>query len=153
MKILIILSSLLLSFQSFAADPTNSNPAAPMVGSDSAMNSATGAKDKTLLTKPAGEACKADREKFCADVKPGNGAIIKCMKAHESELSPACKAFGDAMKQKFQEKAKDIKEACAVEISTTCKAAKGPHEKMECLKAHSTDLSPGCQAALPPFKK
>ena len=36
--------------------------------------------------------CKADREKFCAGVKKGKGRIKKCLKAHENELSPACKA-------------------------------------------------------------
>src|SRR5712671_5757845 len=32
--------------------------------------------------------CAADVKKFCGDVKPGQGAIAKCMKAHETELSP-----------------------------------------------------------------
>ena len=31
--------------------------------------------------------CAADAKKFCGDVKPGQGAIAKCMKAHEAELS------------------------------------------------------------------
>jgi hypothetical protein len=36
--------------------------------------------------------CKADREKFCAGVKKGKGRIKNCLKAHENELTPACKA-------------------------------------------------------------
>ncbi|MBS2023634.1 MAG: hypothetical protein JST92_14620 [Deltaproteobacteria bacterium] len=36
------------------------------------------------------EACKADEQKFCGDVKPGGGAIIACMKSHEKDLSKAC---------------------------------------------------------------
>ena len=36
--------------------------------------------------------CKADREKLCKDVQPGQGAIARCLKEHESELSEACKA-------------------------------------------------------------
>jgi hypothetical protein len=39
----------------------------------------------------AHEACKADIQKLCADVKPGEGRIHQCLKAHESELSAACK--------------------------------------------------------------
>lgn len=35
--------------------------------------------------------CKADREKFCKDVKPGGGRIIECMKTKMAELSPECK--------------------------------------------------------------
>jgi hypothetical protein len=36
--------------------------------------------------------CKADREKFCNDVKHGEGRIIECMKGKMAELSPECKA-------------------------------------------------------------
>ena len=36
-------------------------------------------------------ACKADIEKFCQDVKPGGGAVMKCLKEHQAELSEPCK--------------------------------------------------------------
>lgn len=36
--------------------------------------------------------CGDDRKKFCADVRPGDGAIVKCLKSHKSELAPACAA-------------------------------------------------------------
>ena len=38
------------------------------------------------------ENCKADVDKFCKDVNPGAGRIIKCLKTHEAELDPACRA-------------------------------------------------------------
>ena len=38
-------------------------------------------------------ACKEDRQKFCKDVRPGEGRIIACLKNHEPELSETCKAF------------------------------------------------------------
>lgn len=37
------------------------------------------------------EACHDDYEKFCADVKPGKGRGMKCMKEHKDELSQTCK--------------------------------------------------------------
>ncbi len=37
-------------------------------------------------------ACGADIRKLCADVQPGGGRIAQCMKARDSELSPACKS-------------------------------------------------------------
>jgi len=40
----------------------------------------------------AREACQPDVAKFCADVKPGGGRIVACLKQHSSELSDACKA-------------------------------------------------------------
>ena len=35
--------------------------------------------------------CMADAARLCANVEPGGGAQIACLKAHKSELSPACK--------------------------------------------------------------
>ena len=40
----------------------------------------------------AREACQPDVAKFCADVKPGGGRIMACLKEHASELSDACRA-------------------------------------------------------------
>ncbi|MNK22801.1 Cysteine rich repeat protein [compost metagenome] len=37
-------------------------------------------------------ACHDDFEKFCAETKAGKGRVMKCMKAHENELSATCKA-------------------------------------------------------------
>jgi len=42
--------------------------------------------------KEAKEACKGDAKKLCEGIKPGGGKIAQCLKQHESELSPACKA-------------------------------------------------------------
>jgi len=40
----------------------------------------------------AHQACEADAQKFCKDVKPGQGRIVKCLREHEKALSPECKA-------------------------------------------------------------
>jgi len=34
--------------------------------------------------------CKADAEKFCADVEKGHGGIVKCLESHASELGQTC---------------------------------------------------------------
>lgn len=36
-------------------------------------------------------ACSEDLEKLCSDTKPGQGRLMQCLRAHESELAPACK--------------------------------------------------------------
>ncbi|MBX2996478.1 MAG: cysteine rich repeat-containing protein [Bdellovibrionaceae bacterium] len=48
--------------------------------------------------KAAHEACKADLEKFCGDIKPGKGRKIKCLKKHEAELSAECKSARESLK-------------------------------------------------------
>lgn len=40
----------------------------------------------------AHQACSDDVQKYCKDVKPGQGRIVKCLKEHDKDLSPECKA-------------------------------------------------------------
>lgn len=40
----------------------------------------------------AREACRADVDRFCKDVKPGHGQVRQCLKAHQAEVSDGCKA-------------------------------------------------------------
>lgn len=50
------------------------------------------------------EACHGDAEKFCADVKHGEGRMMKCMKEHHNELSNGCKQEVENMKAKHKHK-------------------------------------------------
>jgi hypothetical protein len=46
-------------------------------------------------------ACKADVEKLCPGVKPGEGRIKQCLKEHRHDVSPECKkAIAEARKQR-----------------------------------------------------
>jgi hypothetical protein len=38
------------------------------------------------------KACKADTEKFCKGIRPGEGRVLSCLKGRESDLSPGCAA-------------------------------------------------------------
>jgi hypothetical protein len=42
------------------------------------------------------EACKADFEKYCADVQRGGGRIVECLNKQHDSLSEACRTALDA---------------------------------------------------------
>ena len=45
-------------------------------------------------------ACKADVEKLCSTVQPGQGRIIACLKQNEAQVSASCKdAIANARQQ------------------------------------------------------
>jgi hypothetical protein len=87
--------------------------------------------------------CSADVKKFCGDVKPGQGAIAKCMKAHEAELSPACRETSKAR----AEKARRVREECRADAEKFCKGvAPGGGRIRSCLRARQAELDPACAA-------
>lgn len=89
--------------------------------------------------------CKADIEKFCKDVPKGGGAVMKCLKEHQSELSPACQEKGKEMKEHF----KEVKKACKDDVKKLCPGVKAGHGAiMKCLKENEDKVSPGCKDAM-----
>ena len=52
----------------------------------------------------AQQACTEDMGKFCKDVQPGGGRILKCLREHTQELSPACRKITEEKEEKAQEK-------------------------------------------------
>jgi hypothetical protein len=91
--------------------------------------------------------CRADMEKFCADVKPGGGRVAECLRKHIDELSSECKAHGQEVRERLQE----AHEACQEDISKYCKEVKpGEGHILACLKKHDKDLSATCKAAMRP---
>jgi len=47
------------------------------------------------IAAPAAQAqklayCKADAQRLCAGIKPGGGALKKCLKEHENDVSIGC---------------------------------------------------------------
>ena len=52
----------------------------------------------------AQQACSGDMEKFCKDIQPGGGRILKCLREHTEELSSACRQVIEKVKGKVQEK-------------------------------------------------
>ena len=40
-----------------------------------------------------GEACGEDVQTLCADINPGGGRILKCLKENQASVSPGCIGF------------------------------------------------------------
>lgn len=85
--------------------------------------------------------CRADTEKYCKDVQPGQGRILQCMKQHETEFSTACKNHIAASREKTQE----FIHACKPDAQKFCNGVKaGKGRIYHCLKQHKAELSANC---------
>jgi hypothetical protein len=89
--------------------------------------------------------CNADASKLCADVEPGHGAKMKCLSAHEADLSPDCKERITAVKAKVAQLATEIEEACGVDGKKLCPDHKLGAGLLPCLSEHEKALSPICR--------
>jgi hypothetical protein len=86
--------------------------------------------------------CADDAAKLCKGIAPGDARVAKCMKEHESELSPACKANI----AKAKEELKEFSDACKEDVQKSCKGIKvGGGRILRCLKEHEATLSPACK--------
>ena len=95
----------------------------------------------SLHSEEKSRPCKGDVEKFCKDAK--FGGVIKCLKEHDAELSPECKAKGEEMKAAI----KGAKDDCAADAEKFCKdVKKGGGRIIKCLKEHEAQLSEECKA-------
>jgi hypothetical protein len=93
-----------------------------------------------------GGACRDDMQKYCAEVKPGEGRMKDCMKQHEADLSQGCKDQMVKMTAKMQEKAAEMKKACQADLDQYCKdVTPGEGRDIACLHAHNDKISAGCK--------
>ena len=81
--------------------------------------------------------CRADYGKLCSGAKPGGGRAAECLKQHEAELTPTCKAAVDKLVE------------CGQEDKRTCGDASGPSAVRQCVKTQATEFSATCRAAMP----
>jgi Cysteine rich repeat len=48
--------------------------------------------ERTSKLRAEAKACRGDVETLCRGVEPRGGRIVACLRQHEAELSPGCKA-------------------------------------------------------------
>jgi hypothetical protein len=96
--------------------------------------------------KKINELCQTDLAKFCKDIKPGEGRLLKCLEENKSALSDTCKTGLTAGREK-RKKAMMKKNPCAADIEKFCKdIERGEGKIMKCLKEHDSELTDGCKA-------
>ncbi len=95
--------------------------------------------------REVGAACGDDVRSYCSDVKPGQGAVLRCLAENRATLAPQCQA----VLQGAQEKAAEFKKACGGDARKLCKGiAPGEGRILACLESRKADLSPRCQALM-----
>lgn len=95
-------------------------------------------------------ACHDDIQKYCGQVKPGEGRMVRCMKENEKNFSPACKTEMEKHRKQATEKREELREACKADADKFCKdKADSRGGVMRCLHDHDKELSEECRKTLP----
>ncbi len=89
--------------------------------------------------------CRADIQKFCSEVKPGGGRLLKCLNENKAGLSSGCKAAHAEMEGLMFE----AQEACREDGEKLCEGLKSGEGRMfKCLKENEAKLSETCKSSL-----
>ncbi len=90
------------------------------------------------------DVCRADLDKLCKDIKPGEGRFLKCLKENDASLSAACKA------KLAEHREKAIKDhPCLADMEKFCQdVGPGKGQIKECMKAHEAEFSAACKAKM-----
>lgn len=89
-------------------------------------------------------ACKAEIEKLCPEMKPGDGHYGQCLVDHQKDFSNPCKKYADAAVARKQ----DLKQfpACIADAERLCPSTpSGLTRLTKCLRIHQGDLSADCK--------
>jgi len=89
--------------------------------------------------------CAPEIQRLCAKVPPGGGRIQGCLKAHESELSHACRSRVDELGRE----AGVLAASCRWDIGRFCSdVSPGGGHVLACLQGRQDWLTPECKDAL-----
>ena len=104
------------------------------------------AQEKQQSSGDSRQACKADAEKYCANVQSGGGRIIKCLMEHSQDISQECSS---SLAQHKQQSGGGFRQACRNDADKYCADVQpGGGRIIKCLMGHSQELSQECSASL-----
>ncbi|CAB5141960.1 hypothetical protein D3OALGA1CA_4213 [Olavius algarvensis associated proteobacterium Delta 3] len=96
--------------------------------------------------------CKAEMDKFCSQVTPGEGRMLACLFAHGDKLSPKCEyALYDAAVQLERAVAAlgYVANECDADLEKFCSSvAAGEGRLLQCLENNDKKVSKRCKNAL-----
>jgi Golgi apparatus protein 1 len=96
--------------------------------------------------KEVSKRCEDDVLTFCSTVKPGKGAVLKCLGQNEARLQPQCQEVVAGAKERGAE----FKKNCGADAKKLCAGIpQGQGQILSCLMSKKADLSPKCQAMFP----
>ncbi len=92
--------------------------------------------------------CAETVAKFCRDVTPGGGRIMKCLAEHRDDQSISCKDWLEDQNKSLE----DLKGACSREIARLCGGAADGVQLYRCLDDNYVSLLSDCRAKLREIK-
>ena len=104
------------------------------------------------LAKQVREGCTTELTRYCAEVTPGEGRLLACLYAHGDKLSGQCEfALYDAAArlERAINAVTYVASECRSDLEKHCANVEvGEGRVAQCLKDHTSGLSPGCAQAL-----
>jgi len=95
--------------------------------------------------------CKAELEKYCSNVTPGEGRVLACLYAYEDKLSGRCEyALYDAAAQLERAVAalSYVVNECSSDLKQYCAGvAAGEGRLLQCLQKNDAQVSQRCKQA------
>jgi len=103
------------------------------------------------LIETVANGCKAEMEKYCSNVTPGEGRMLACLYAHEDKLSGRCEyALYDAA-SRLERAVAALSYAvneCSADLKQYCSGvASGEGRLLECLQKNEDKVSQRCKQA------
>ncbi|MGZ3597889.1 MAG: cysteine rich repeat-containing protein [Syntrophales bacterium] len=103
------------------------------------------------LIETVANGCKAELEKYCSNVTPGEGRVLACLYAYEDKLSGRCEyALYDAA-SRLERAVAALSYAvneCSADLKQYCgSVAAGEGRLLECLQKNDDKVSKRCKQA------
>lgn len=92
--------------------------------------------------------CDPDLKRLCPDVAPGGGNLLRCLREHQDEVAPACRAEMERRKGRRSARGAELRAACGGEVARVCGDVDPDDGGLaRCLRERADQISPGCRQA------